>query len=138
MSRFPTLALVPPHAGRKLSEGPAGPRSTCGCVSALLPTPHPRRPHGLPQTTGAEGGRTLGRLVFSNKESALWFSTFLHRPLFGLPTALRALAPPGPASSPLLPSFLPTETHLEVSQRRGGLELIHMGAAVVSQACVRW
>ncbi|XP_044924739.1 uncharacterized protein LOC101684417 [Mustela putorius furo] len=103
VSRFPTLALVPPHAGRKLSEGPAGPRSTCGCVSALLPAPHPRRPQGLPQTTGVEGGRTLWRLVFGNQESALWFSTFLHRPLFGLPTALRAPAPPGPASGALLP-----------------------------------
>lgn len=69
-----------------LREGFTVPWSPASCVSALPPPPGP---HSLPKPQAWREGRSLGGWVFSNKESALWFSTLLNQPLLELPAMPR-------------------------------------------------
>lgn len=94
------------------------------CVCALPPPPQ-----GSPKPQAWREGRSFsGGRDFSNKESRMAFH-LLDQPLPGPPAMppqpLRALIPPGPGPSTLLPSFLPTETHLDGSQLGGWL--VHLG-----------
>lgn len=130
VARLPQRSATPSaiRSVTMLREGFASPRSTC----PLCLCPAPAAPR-LPQTTGLEGRKILwGPQVFSNKESKELLDGFPPSwisPSLGpgdAPQPLRALTPPGPGPSTLLPSFLPTETYLDGSQLGGSL--VHLGS----------